>query len=165
MKAFTSLVLLVLAFISMPAKAEAVKSFDSIDISLRSYHFNDRCWSGCTKKFNEANYGMGITKQVRSNTDVVIGFLQNSFEKTSIYGMFNFNFKMGMKQAGNVTFKPGIALGVANGYGETVAKNWNGWVPVISPNVSMYMGRLHLNVGVLPSANTVVGIFRAGVRF
>jgi len=139
-------------------------SLNSVDVSLRSYHFSGDCYAACTQQFNEENYGIGLTVEATSILDVSFGILKNSFNRDTTYIAGN------LKRAyyfENFIVKPGFALGIADGYDDTPSgfKTDSGIVPIISPNVSIYIKRLHFNVGMLPSANTVVGILRAGVRF
>ena len=144
---------------------ELYEDFTTVDVSLRSYHIGKRCYSKCTKKYNESNYGLGFSTTVSKRTGITLGFLQNSFDQTSYFGTINFRktFRISPK----IALVPKLSVGVANGYKDTPGKlaNEDGIVPVLSPNISLYTGPLHMNVGILPSANTGVVIFRAGLRF
>ena len=158
-----------LTFSASPAMAEhSEETFHSVDLSLRSYHFNDRCYDGCTKAFNENNIGIGVTYYVTDHIAVLFGVYKNSFNKTSLYNAFNISRTM--YKNGSITVKPGFALGIANGYNDLDGvkvkhASESGTVPIISPNVSIYKDRFHVNVAFMPSADTVIGILRAGVRF
>lgn len=167
MKRIATILVLLCAFSASPAMAETEK-FHTVDLSLRSYHFNDRCYDHCTKAFNEDNIGIGATYSVTKNIALSFGIFKNSFRKTSLYNAINFTGTA--YQNGRITIRPGFALGFANGYKDIDGMKIegatdDGVVPIISPNVSLYVYRFHVNVGVMPSANTVIGILRAGVRF
>ena len=155
------------SLISSVASAAGDK-FHSVDLSLRSYHINDRCYDHCTKAFNEDNIGIGITYYPHKNAGVGFGVFKNSFNKTSLYNAYILTGTAFQNR--HVIIRPGLAMGIASGYAEIdgmeiSGASENGIVPIISPNVSFYMDRLHINVAAMPSANTVIGFLRIGLRF
>ena len=155
------------SFLSTAAHAAGNK-FHSVDVSLRSYHIADRCYDHCTKAFNEDNIGIGITIYPHENAGVGVGVFKNSFNKTSLYNAYILTGTAYRDK--NVIIRPGLAFGIASGYGDIdgiviEGASENGIVPIISPNVSFYMNRLHINVAAMPSANTVIGFLRIGLRF
>jgi len=164
MKTFILAIIAVLT--SGPTLAnEDFERFNTFDASLRSYHIADRCYSKCSKTYNESNYGLGFTATMTKHSEITLGFLENSFYQQSFYGTVN--FMKALYLTNGIVIKPSLALGMANGYKGTPGKlaNEDGIVPVVSPNISLYVSRIHFNLGVLPSAATAVAIFRAGVRF
>ena len=165
MKYITRLLFTLIVLFSTTSHAN--ESFNTIDMTLRSYHIKDRCYAECSKKFNESNLGIGISWYATKNVGLIGGVLENSFNKQSAY--LTVNFTGTAYRNNHIVVRPGFALGAINGYDDVgidiKGVNDAGIAPVISPNVSLYTKRFHMNLGAMPSANTAILIFRAGVRF
>jgi len=163
----TLLIVITLAISLFSDFVYASKKHHTLDLNLLSFH-TQRCYSECTKNFNEINFGFTISYDSGYNFSVFSGTLRNSFNNQSVYIGVNPYFDL--KFLGdNSMIRTGLLLGVVNGYADTIAKSTiheNGDVaPIVSPNISLFYHRLHLNFGVVPSSGTTVFTSRVGVWF
>jgi len=157
-------VLLVSSLFIRPAAANTDVDKFGLDLNLGSYHLK-RCYSNCTKKFNEFNYGLTGTYRPTEHIELWAGFVRNSFNQSSKFGVINFNNTYFTDS--KIKLIPGIGLGFVDGYGNTPVKvtfGDTGIAPIVMPNLTIQKNHHRLNVG-LTFANTTVITVRAGLTF
>ncbi len=145
------------------AQAAGKRGEMGVDLNLFSFHLK-RSYSKGTKEFNEINPGLTYTYQAHKHSQIMAGFLKNSFNHSSKFLALNFttrDFRMGA-----LTLTPAFAVGAVDGYKDTPVKlKYKGIVPILMPNVTMKLKKFRFNVGILPSANTASFTFRTGIVF
>ena len=70
--------ILMAGLLGAPKTAQAETGDMGIDVNLFSYHL-ERCFSNCTREFNEVNAGLTYTYQAHDHAEILVGFLKNSF--------------------------------------------------------------------------------------
>lgn len=107
----------------------------SLDINIGSRHSEGTYWGlenrsrgYIEKKYNENNFGVGLSYGYRTWVDFKTGFFENSYEKNSFYigafihkDIYLFRSKMWL-------IAPGVNVGGVTGYNNTPMKT-----PVIAP--------------------------------
>ena len=147
-----------------PADAKGHVGELGLDLNITSYHA-ERCFSKCTRKFNEFNYGLTGTYRPTRSIELWGGFLKNSFHQTSIFGAVNFNARFDV--VSNIRLYPGVGIGLINGYDGTPLKGTykdTGITYIFVPNITAQKNRFRFNIGLLP-IDTYVLTFRAGIAF
>ena len=150
---------------SAPATAQTLdKRGDmGLDINLFSFHIK-RCYSNCTREFNEVNTGLTYTYQAHNRAQVMAGFLKNSFNENSKFLAINFTARD--YRVGRLTFTPAFAIGGVDGYEDTpVQLTYKGIAPVLMPNLTVKHDIYRFNIGILPSADTASFTSRIGIVF
>lgn len=121
----------------------------TLDLHVASYH-TDRCYRGCTKEYNESNFGLGLSYAATNWLDVGAGQLTNSFDNQSTYFVVILNRDVRMK---SFVVSPSFALGATTGYAEIMDNTIGGsdFSPVAIPSVSVKRGKFSSNFGFIPA--------------
>jgi len=147
-------------FLAAPAKALEDQLW--LDFNLASHHERDYWWreeaDGKKHKysFNQRNLGLGLTYGIKDYFDATGGFvIDNSFNKTSIYGGGILKYPLYFKNSPDWRIEPGVLVALATGYEDTPQDKdtiFNGlFLPYIIPNVTVILGDLfHARVGYVP---------------
>lgn len=107
--------------------------------TLRSYH-TDRA-----VEHNERNFGLGIEHDIAANTRLIVGFYDNSFDRTTVYaGVAYAPWCAG-------PFRFGVLAAFGSGYGDRP-------YPVILPAVLIEGPRFGANLGIVPRTQNSPGI-------
>jgi len=146
---------LVLVLISVVADVR-VYAKTWLDINVTSWHSrSDYQWEQQVHEFNHDNFGLGATHELRDWLEVKAGWFENSYEKTSLYGLVALKWEL--FKNGALSVAPGLALGAVSGYQNTPERTgelapWGAGMLSVT-----YRERWRANVGYLPSS-----IFRKG---
>ena len=160
------LVVAVIATLSTAARADHPYSDAgtfTLDIHGFSKH-SDRCYRGCTKEYNEQNYGLGLTYASRDWLDLSVGTFKNSFNNQSTYAALAFNNDI---HYGLITMSPTLMLGVTTGYEGISKRSWGTYSPVVVPSLTFKAGAFSTNVGFIPQGfggKSSVLTFRFGIE-
>ena len=120
-----------------------------VDIHVGSKHF------GTTTKYNEQNWGLGLSKEYGDNYVISIGAYKNSINNTSVYAT-------GTVQTAKYNFiRLGLEAGLVTGYTDTVS-------PLIAPIVKVYLNdNITLNGRFIPAIEYItpaVASLSIGIR-
>jgi hypothetical protein len=124
----------------------------ALDINIASAHENSTY--GNNIKYNENNFGLGLSYGHSDNVDIKIGFYNNSYNTTTTYmattWQKNYHFK-------NLTISPGIGAFIVTGY-DSAPEFAEKYQPGVIPTVTFAYHKIALNVGLVPSikSNNVV---------
>src|SRR5688500_5707906 len=127
-----------------------------LDINVTSWHSqSDYHWEQQVREFNRNNFGLGATRELRDWLEVKAGWFENSYEKTSLYGLVALKWQFYKKRS--LSLAPGVALGAVSGYQNTPERTgalapWGAGMLSVT-----YRERWRASVGYLPSS-----IFRKG---
>lgn len=106
---------------------------DWLTMSLLSQHLSNQPW------MNENNPGLGLEKQLSTDTKGIAGFYKNTEGRNSIYGGINYSpVEVG-------PFKLGANLGLLSGYKVAPV------VPMVAPTLSYEKNGLGANVVFMPN--------------
>lgn len=122
-----------------------------LDINLTSVHHR-RGWKeqGRVIPFNDGNFGIGLTHEIRNFLEVKAGFYDNSYYKTSGYAVANFIYHA---RFGPVTVAPAFGIGLVSGYRGTSCDYTHGRSnvePAIFPNLNVGAGPVRISIGAIP---------------
>jgi hypothetical protein len=122
------------------------------------------------RKFNSANFGLGLKYGLAKYADAFVGFYDNSYDKTSFYGGVNIkrDFHPG---GGKFRVAPGLKLGLVTGYAGT-PDNDAAWgpgdtAPMAIPNIEVGYGSVYTNAGYIPAVgenSTWAVMVQGGIR-
>ncbi len=120
-----------------------------LDVNLASKHIgqSNYCYKGECKSINSSNLGLGLTYPTGSFTDIKVGFYNNSYYKTSVYGGVNFKHEYNI---GKLNVVPGVIVGMVTGYNGT-PENAGIVAPILLLNVAVGTKNTHVIFGYLPS--------------
>lgn len=153
--------LLAVFFVVVSSQAH---SFDGwMNVHLGSSHLQpDYVQDGKLHDYNEKNLGMGLAIPVSPRLDVLSGFYENSYNKTSVYAGVNYH------TANNYGFSVGVNSGVVTGYGGTPNTKSNVALMIV-PHVTYAVKNFRAEIGIVPSVGvdnrTPVMTFTIGSRF
>ncbi len=121
------IITVLLALISFDVKSEV----KWLDISLASKHI------GVGDKFNEENYGLGIT----TKNNFIVGFFKNSYSDWVVYGGQEFM----VESSGEIKVGVGVKIGLIAGYEQVPV------FPMILPTASVnFKDDYRVVMGVIP---------------
>lgn len=154
-----SLFIVFVLFISSPVLAYS----GWMNVHIGSNHArSDYVYDGKKQSYNEKNFGLGLSLPVTSKLDVVSGFFENSFKKTSLY--LGANYHTPNKHG----FSVGVNGGIVSGYEDT-PNSRTSIAPMVIPHISYSLKTLRAEVGLIPSlgieGTTSVVVLTIGNRF
>lgn len=127
-----------------------------VDFHIASKHKVDGYMdNGVYKDYNEVNLGIGLTRVVDPNADLIIGTFKNSHYNRSNYVGIDIH-----TLTANYC-RVGLAVGFVTGYEEFTGKNV---IPMIVPNISFGSNRYRVRIGVMPVDNYVLTL-SVGMKF
>ena len=151
---------LLFLFSAKPANAEKGNTWLDLNIAAihetREYKWWERnddpfCFENCgewkSRKFNQQNFGLGLTHELQDSLEVKGGFYYNSFYKMSVYGGLNFKKDI---QLGVIDVTPGVTLIGATGYNDTIM-DAPFISPILLPNMGIRYDTVKVSVGYVPS--------------
>jgi hypothetical protein len=147
--------------------ATAAPAATYLDVNLTSIH-QRQGWKeqGRLVAFNDRNFGVGLTHEVRRSLEVKVGFYQNSFYKTSGYVLANFIYH---QRLGAVTVAPAFGVGLISGYRGTsccdVTDGRSDVEPAVFPNLSLGIAAARLNIGTIPRLKGDMDVFTFQFEF
>lgn len=102
---------------------------DYLDVNLASYH------SSSWYDYNNNNLGLGYSKGLSQNLELITGFYENSFYTQTVYGGVD------LHTSDRRGFRAGISLGIATGYIS----------PFFAlPNITYRVGNIRTKIGYIP---------------
>ena len=134
-----------------------------MNIHLGSSHAQSQyVEKGELQEYNEKNFGIGLALPVTSKLDVLSGFYENSYNKTSVYAGVNYH------SPNNYGLSVGLNSGFVTGYDDT-ANNDSKIAVMLVPHVTYAVKNFRAEVGFIPSLGienrTSVVAFTVGSRF
>ena len=132
----------------------------TLDINTGSKH--DNAYYGKDKAFNENNNGAGITYGFSNTIDFKVGYYENSYHRTSVYGgpVLNKDFYY----HNDFVISPGVGLMFTTGY-HGIVENAPVVAPIIHPSISFGFKTLRSTVGYIPYGENNVLTFQTQIQF
>jgi len=130
--------------------AVAEKGDVTLVVNLLSWHGDDTyCYENkCGQEYNETNLGLGAKYEFQEGFEVVGGFFDNSYNKTSVYGGMNFKHTIKFMD-GILEIAPGLTAGFVSGYDDTPERS-QGLRPMVLPNISATVNHVQVTLGYIP---------------
>jgi hypothetical protein len=127
-----------------------------LDLNLTSWHSEkEYVWEGETREYNARNFGLGLTRELTTWCDVKAGWFENSYEKTSIYGLVA--VKYDLLRSPRWILAPGVAGGLVSGYQHTPEQTGEVAPWAVAVLTLGWENRWRAHLGYLPSK-----LFNAG---
>lgn len=127
-----------------------------LNTHLASYHHQAQY------EYNENNLGLGISYPLSPEFDLVTGFYENSYNKTSYYAGYR------RHTADNYGFSVGISAVVVTGYEDTRYTSASAIVMFL-PNLTYSLKNFRVELGIIPAFSkrdyTAVTTFTIGTKF
>lgn len=144
------LLVAIAAALALTSFARAERGAFWLDANLASKHSEKNyVWENREHRYNERNFGLGATYEFSAWGEVKAGWFDNSYRRTSVYGMVNLKKNLLSNQRWLVA--PGLAAGLVTGYQNTPEQTG-----ALAPwgLVTLSIGdssRWRVNLGYLPS--------------
>jgi hypothetical protein len=123
--------------------AQAAEDMWTVDFNVASVHSQENYYiDGAATPFNEDNQGLGIRYGLTDHVDVMAGFYDNSFHKTSVYAGVEWHTSR------EYLVSVGVAVAAVTGYSGTPTETPLIFLPVVQlgqPEIGMRFG--HMPVG------------------
>lgn len=155
-----------LVFIACLAFSFSVQALDvyewTLDINTGSKHDSKTYGRNNSKTYNETNNGIGFTFGYTHSIDIKLGYYENSYNKTSVYGgaVLNKDFYF----HNDFVISPGFGFLMATGYEGTV-KNAPALAPMLHPSISFGFRTLRSTIGYIPYGTNNVLTFQTQIQF
>ena len=132
----------------------------AIDVNTGSRHSN--ATYGNHQYYNEDNDGVGLTFGYSPSIDIKLGFFDNSYNRTSVYGglVFNHDFVI----FGDFVISPGVGVLLASGYDHTPV-DAPVLAPIVHPSLSFGHRYLRSSIGYIPYEDSTLITFQTQYFF
>jgi hypothetical protein len=132
----------------------------TLDINTGSKHSKETYAKN--KYYNEENDGFGLTFGYSDMIDIKVGFFENSYEKSSIYGgaVFNKDYYL----FNDIVVSPGVGLIFATGYHNTPV-DAPMLAPIVYPTITIGHKTLRSTIGYIPYGEDTVFTFQTQIQF
>ena len=121
-----------------------------LDVNGFSKHSQETfVYQGQQETFNGDNAGLGVTAALSKHIDLKVGFYDNSYFHTTVYGGVNVKTEFSF---GQMKFVPGVTVGLATGYDNTPMHSGLFQLYVI-PNIGIRFGSIGVTVGYIPGVS------------
>ncbi|MGH1485069.1 MAG: hypothetical protein ACRBCI_02540 [Cellvibrionaceae bacterium] len=132
----------------------------TLDINTGSKHSSETY--GKNKYYNEENNGFGMTFGYSDMIDIKIGFFDNSYNKSSVYGgaVFNKDYYI----FNDIVVSPGVGLMFTTGYHDTPI-DAPALAPIVYPTITIGHKTLRSTIGYVPYGEDTVFTFQTQIQF
>jgi hypothetical protein len=132
----------------------------TLDMNTGSKHSSDTY--AANKYYNEENHGFGVTYGYSPYVDVKVGFYENSYYQTSLYGGIVLNKDYYIFN--DLVISPGIGLLFATGYNNTPI-DAPALAPILLPSITIGNKTLRSTIGYIPYGEDTVFTFQTQILF
>ena len=133
----------------------------TMDFNTSSFHTSPTYANN--KYYNEENNGFGFTYGYSEMLDVKVGYFENSYNKSSVYGGFVLNKDFYFLN-NNLVVSPGMGLLLTTGYDDTPV-DVPPVVPLLHPTISIGHRFVRSTIGYLPYGQDKVFTFQTQIMF
>jgi len=118
-----------------------------VDVHVASEHGGPTYFdpSGTEQRYNETNFGIGITQSIVPGMSWKVGAYNNSFNNVSVYGALSLHTSRSRLVSG------GIDIGAATGYKDTTSAITHAISILAIPYIALNFGRVSMNIGYAPA--------------
>jgi len=138
-----------------------------LDVNVGSYHStSEYCEKDKCKKYNQFNYGLGLSYEISKSLELTGGYFRNSFDKNSFYAGTKIKHDFVVN---GFTISPGVVISITTGYNNTTV-NASRMQLFGMPTISVSYSRFRGVFGILPlrligASDTDIIAFQAGIKF